>query len=145
VKRTSRHSPAFTLAEVVAVVAIMGLVAMLAITRLRLQLDRIAARTAVADAALVVARAREEAIAQHAVVSLRVDTGAGTLALQARGERLAVHALGHEHGVTLSTTRDSIAFDVRGLGYGAANMTLIAKRGAAANTLVVSRLGRIRY
>jgi hypothetical protein len=47
--------------------------------------------------------------------------------------------------VSLSTSRDSLAFDVRGLGYGAANLTLVARRGAAADTLVVSRLGRVRY
>jgi hypothetical protein len=46
--------------------------------------------------------------------------------------------------VRLSTSRDSIAFDVRGLGYGAANLTLVARRGSAAETLVVSRLGRVR-
>jgi type II secretory pathway pseudopilin PulG len=137
--------PAFTLAEVVLVVTIVGLVSVLAISRVTRYLDRIAVRTAVAEAAMLVARARDEAIAQHAVVSLRVDTSAGTLSLQARGERLATHTLGHELGVTLSTTRDSIGFDVRGLGYGLANMTLIARRGAAADTLVVSRLGRTRY
>ena len=57
---------------------------------------------------------------------------------------LARYALGHAHGVSLVTTRDSIAFDARGLGYGAANLTLVARRGAAADTLVVSRLGRTR-
>jgi prepilin-type N-terminal cleavage/methylation domain-containing protein len=138
-------SPAFTLAEVVVVIAIVGLASIAGVTQLNRYLERIATRTAVTEAALFVARARDEAVAQHTVVSVRIDTGAGTLALQARGERLARIALGHEHGVTLSTTRDSIAFDVRGLGYGPANLTLIARRGAAANTLVVSRLGRTRY
>ena len=55
-----------------------------------------------------------------------------------------MHALGHAHGVTLASSRDSLAFDVRGLGYGAANLTLVARRGRAAETLVVSRLGRVR-
>jgi hypothetical protein len=47
--------------------------------------------------------------------------------------------------VSLGTTRDSIVFDARGLGYGAANLTLVARRGSAAETLVVSRLGRVRH
>jgi hypothetical protein len=34
---------------------------------------------------------------------------------------------------------------VRGLGYGAANLTLVARRGRAAESLVVSRLGRLRW
>ncbi|MDB4898333.1 MAG: hypothetical protein JWN53_141 [Gemmatimonadetes bacterium] len=136
--------PAFTLAEILLVVTIVGLMSLLVVGRVTRYLDRIATRTAVAEAALLVARARDEAIAQHAVVSLRVDTATGTISLQARGERLALHTLGHELGVTLATTRDSIAFDVRGLGYGPANMTLVARRGAAADTMVVSRLGRTR-
>jgi prepilin-type N-terminal cleavage/methylation domain-containing protein len=135
----------FTLAELALVLAIAGLVSLIGVRQLQLYLDRLSTRTAVTESALLVGRARDEALAQHTLVSLRVDTALGTLALDARGERLAFRALGHIHGVTLSATRDSIAFDARGLGYGAANMTLIVRRAAAANTLVVSRLGRVRY
>jgi hypothetical protein len=49
------------------------------------------------------------------------------------GVVLSRAALGHAHGVSLSSTRDSLAYDVRGLGYGAANLTLIARRGRAAD------------
>ena len=138
-----RH--AFTLVEAVLVVTLLALLAAIGVSTLRRQLDRMAVRHAVREAALVVARARDEALAQHAIVGLRIDTVAGTLTLRARGEPLAVHTLGRTHGVALSATRDSIAFDVRGLGYGAANLTLVARRGAAADTLTVSRLGRTRY
>jgi type II secretory pathway pseudopilin PulG len=141
----ARPRPAYTLAELALVLAIAGLLSLVGLRQLQLYLDRLATRTAVTEAALLVGRARDEAVAQHTAVALRVDTVAGTFTLRARGERVALHALGHAHGVTLSTTRDSIAFDARGLGYGAANMTLIARRAAAANTLVVSRLGRVRY
>jgi hypothetical protein len=41
-------------------------------------------------------------------------------------------------------TRDSIAFYPSGLGYGAANTRLIVSRGAAAETVTVSRAGRVR-
>jgi hypothetical protein len=99
----------------------------------------------VAEAAGALARARDEALARHVVVGVRVDTGQATVVLRAHGDRIALYALGHAHGVSLSTTRDSIAFDARGLGYGAANLTLVARRGTAADTLVVSRLGRVRH
>ncbi|MDB4878990.1 MAG: hypothetical protein JWL60_436 [Gemmatimonadetes bacterium] len=135
----------FTLLELSVVVAIIGLVTLAGVRRLRGQLDRMAARAAVSAAALLVARARDEAMVRHTVVSLRIDTLQGTVTLSAHGARIVRLALGHEHGVRLGTTRDSIAFDVRGLGFGAANTTLIARRGAAADTLVVSRLGRARY
>jgi prepilin-type N-terminal cleavage/methylation domain-containing protein len=133
-----------TLVELSLVLTIIGLVSMIAVHEATLYLDRVAVRSAMAEAAALVARARDEALAQRTVVSLRVDTVAATLALSARGEPLARHALGQAHGVRLSTSRDSISFDVRGLGYGAANLTLVARRGSAADTLVVSRLGRVR-
>ena len=135
----------FTVLELVTVVAIAGLVCFATLHRLHAHLDRLAARSAVAAAALLVARAREEAIVRHALVTLHVDTATATVTLSALGRRFARAALGSEHGVRLAASRDSIAFDVRGLGYGAANTTLIARRGRAADTLVVSRLGRTRY
>ena len=133
-----------TLVELSLVLTIVGLISLIAIHEATLYLDRVAVRSAVADAAAVVARARDEALAQRAVVSLRVDTVAATMGLSARGAPLTLRALGHAHGVRLSATRDSIAFDVRGVGYGAANLTLVVRRGSAAETLVVSRLGRVR-
>jgi type II secretory pathway pseudopilin PulG len=141
----STTRPGQTLVELSLVLAIIGLVSMIAVSELKRHLDRLAVRNAVAEAATLVARARDEALAQHAAVSLRVDTMAATVALRVRNETLAMHALGHAHGVRLSTSRDSITFDVRGLGYGAANFTLVARRGSAADTLVVSRLGRARF
>ena len=130
--------------ELVIVLVIVGLLSIIAVRELGRYLDRLAVRTAVAEAAEVVGRAREEALALRTLVTVRIDTSRATLALRARDRPLVVHALGHAHGVTLSTTRDSVSFDVRGLGYGAANLTLVARRGRAAETLVVSRLGRTR-
>ena len=136
--------PALTLLELVIVLVIIGLLSIIAVREMGHYLDRIAARSAVAEAAEVIQQARDEALARHAIVSVKIDTAREELALRERGSALAVHALGHAHRVKLSTTRDSLAFDVRGLGYGASNLTLVAKRGRAAETLVVSRLGRVR-
>jgi Tfp pilus assembly protein FimT len=127
------------------VIAIAGLMSLIAIRQFQLYLDRLATRGAVTQAALMLGRARDESVAQHTAITLHIDSAAGTLALSARGEPLASQALGRDRGVTLSANRDSIVFDARGLGYGAANMTLIVRRREAANTLVVSRLGRARY
>jgi Tfp pilus assembly protein PilE len=134
-----------TLAELCLVITIIGLTTLIAARQLVLYLDRSAARAAVAEAATVVVRARDEAVAQHAMVSVWFDTVTAALELRARGMPISRAALGHAHGVTLSANRDSLAFDVRGLGYGAANLTMVARRGSAAETLVVSRLGRVRW
>jgi Tfp pilus assembly protein FimT len=134
-----------TLVELMFVCAIVALVSFAGARGLGHHLDRIAVGDAVADAAAMMARARDEALARHAIVSVRIDTVRATLTLRCRGERLTERQLGRVHGVSLRASRDSIAFDVRGLGYGAANLTLVARRGTAADTLVLSRLGRLRY
>ncbi|HEX6598311.1 MAG TPA: type II secretion system protein [Gemmatimonadaceae bacterium] len=141
-----RHAarPALTLLELVIVLVIIGLLSIIAVREMGHYLDRIAARSAVAEAAEVIQQARDEALARRAVVSVKIDTSTGELTMRERGRALAVHALAHAHRVALTSTRDSLAFDVRGLGYGASNLTLIARRGSAAETLVVSRLGRVR-
>jgi type II secretory pathway pseudopilin PulG len=139
------HARGHTLIEVVIVLCIIGLVTVPVVHALAYQLDRIAVRSAIAEAAGAVARARDEALTRREPVALRLDQRSATLTLRAGSRPLARYALGHAHGVTLASTRDSIAFDSRGLGYGAANLTLVARRGTAADTLVVSRLGRVRF
>jgi Tfp pilus assembly protein FimT len=134
-----------TLIELVLVMCIMTLAALMGIRQVQLLLDRIATRDAVRAASAVVARARDEAVAMHTPVSVRIDTAASSLELRSRDGAFGFAPLHSTHGVTLSTTRDSITFDVRGLGYGAANLTLVARRGRSSDTLVVSRLGRTRY
>jgi prepilin-type N-terminal cleavage/methylation domain-containing protein len=135
----------FTLVELCLVLTVLGLVATIAVRQLGLYLDRAAARAAVVEAAALVARARDEAMALRSPVSVRFDTIADALELRTGGALRSRAALGHAHGVELSANRDSLAYDVRGLGYGAANLTLVARRGRAAESLVVSRLGRLRW
>ena len=142
---TPSRRRAFTLIEIVLVLAIAGLIVLIGVRQLQLLLDRIATRDAVRLAGAVVARARNEAVAMHTPVSVVIDTAAATLDVRSRTDTFGRTPLGSVHGVSLSATRDSITFDVRGLGYGAANLTMVARRGVAADTLTVSRLGRVRY
>ena len=135
----------FTLVELVLVMIIMGLATLMGIRQFQLLMDRLATRDAVRAASSVIARARDESLALHTAVSVRIDTVASSLELRSRDGPIATVPLRNTHGVSLSTTRDSITFDVRGLGYGAANLTLVARRGRSADTLVVSRLGRARF
>jgi Tfp pilus assembly protein PilE len=134
-----------TLVELCVVLTLVGIIASIATRQVSRYINRVAARSAIAEAATVVLRARDEAMAQRTPVSVRIDTTTAALELSARGVVLSRAALGHAHGVLLSATRDSLTYDVRGLGFGAANLTMIARRGAAAESLVVSRLGRVRW
>jgi prepilin-type N-terminal cleavage/methylation domain-containing protein len=135
---------AFTLLELLLVLTIVALTTAVGLRQAHAWLDRSATRAAILDAGLTVGRARDAALSEHTVVTLRIDTAAGVLTLSARGTRFASRLLTHAHDVRIASTRDSVSFDVRGLGYGAANFTLVARRGSAADTLVVSRLGRVR-
>ncbi len=134
-----------TLLELTLVLVIMGLTGLVLIRQAHLMMDRIEARNAVRAAGALMDRARNEAIAQQALVSVRIDTATASMDVLSRTGRISHEPLGASHGVTLSTTRDSVTYDVRGLGYGAANLTLLVRRGAAVESLVTSRLGRIRY
>lgn len=134
----------YTLPELAIVLTILALVASIGVHTIGRELDRMAAQGAVGEAASALALARDEALARHALVGVVIDTADGSIVVRGSGGRLARHALAHAYGVLLRTSRDSVVFDARGLGYGAANLTLVARRGSAAETLVVSRLGRVR-
>ena len=140
-----RRRRGLTLVELCLVLAVIGLTTAIAVRQLGVYLDRAAARAAVVEAGALVARARDEAVALRTPASIRIDTVRDALELRMGGTAVARAALGSAHGVSLAANRDSIAYDVRGVGYGAANVTLVARRGRVADSLVVSRLGRIRW
>jgi hypothetical protein len=56
--------------------------------------------------------------------------------------RRDLHAM---FGVRIASARDTMAYDVRGLGIGLSNLSLVIRRGRAVDTVFLSRLGRVRY
>ncbi|MBA3672505.1 MAG: hypothetical protein H0W68_10865 [Gemmatimonadaceae bacterium] len=139
------HRGGWTIPELLLVVVLIGLTTIGAISGLGSQLDQIATRDAARAAGALISRARDDALALHTPVTVNVDTANAVLELRARGALFATEPLGQSYGVRVGTNRDQIVFDVRGLGYGAANLTLVTRRGRATDTVVVSRLGRVRY
>jgi prepilin-type N-terminal cleavage/methylation domain-containing protein len=136
--------PGFTLAELLVVLLLVSIVLGFAFVRLGAAADRAAVRSGVSNAAAVFIGARNAAIYRHAPVAVHIDTLSGLLLTRADSLVLGRRDL-HVLGVHLSASRDSMAFDGRGLGVGAANLSLIVRRGAASDTLFLSRLGRVRY
>lgn len=139
-----RARPGYTLVELAIVVAIAGLVLATGLAATRALLDRTATRMAAADLAALLADARDVALARGQAVAVRVDTAAGTAMMQAGADTLARRTIGALHGIRLAVTRDSVAYGALGLGVGLANARWIVRRGAAAETVLVSRLGRVR-
>ena len=138
----ARH--AGTLLEVVIVVAIMATLLAIAVPPVTAARDRAATHAAQSDAASLFTLARDEALARHTVVWVVLDSAAGAVHLRVPGRGTRTRSLGSLYGVTVRCTRDSMSYDARGLGRGAANLTVVVTRGRALDSLVVSRLGRVR-
>ena len=134
-----------TLAELLVVLAIMAIVLGYATLRLAQAADGTAVRSAAAEATTAFNGARQAAIMRRAPVAVLIDTVSLRLKIVADTEVLSSRDLGTEYGIRLGCSRDSMAYDARGLGLGAANLSLVIRRGRAAETVFVSRLGRVRH
>jgi Tfp pilus assembly protein FimT len=131
--------------ELVAVLALTAIILAVAVPRVHAAAERAAVRGAVADIVTTLSTARQLAVARGGGVAVGVDATAATIRILADGDTISTRALGQLFGVTLRSSRDSLAYDGRGLGSGAANLTFVVQRGITADTVIVSRLGRVRW
>ncbi len=106
-------------------------------------LDAITVAVSTREAADLLAFARDHAVASSRRTAVRFDAGLGRLIVHAGVDTLARANL-RAASVVLRATRDSMAYAPSGLGVGAANMRLILSRGASSDTILISRLGRVR-
>lgn len=133
-----------TLLEFVLLLSVTGAILATAMPAFHETRDRLAAEGAAAHTTRALTDARHHAVTRAARTAVWLDSASARITVVAGPDTIAVHPLGSLYGVTLLTTRDSIAWSATGLGYGAANARVILQRGAAAETVIVSRLGRIR-
>jgi prepilin-type N-terminal cleavage/methylation domain-containing protein len=133
-----------TAIETVVVLSIIAMVMAIVVPTLARMRDGIAVRNAAAEALSAFAIARRSAIVRGATTALGVDRPPGFITVTAAGEMLLQRNLEGAYGVTLSSTRDSTAYSALGHGFGAANLSLVIARGAVAETIFVSREGRVR-
>ncbi len=135
---------AFTLIELLIVLVVAGTVMALALPPAAAWMDRVESHSAARDILSTLAAARGEALARRQRAWVVLDTARAQVRLVV-GRVTRRRSLADTHRVRLSATRDSIAYDASGLGYGAANVTIVVARGVARDTVVVSRLGRVRH
>ncbi|HEY8309803.1 MAG TPA: GspH/FimT family pseudopilin [Gemmatimonadaceae bacterium] len=135
---------AFTLLEVLLVVTIIGVLTGIAIPRTRQLLDGVAVRGAAGDAAAILELARHTALARGERVSVDIESVPARLTLRAGTDTLQRRNEQAIHGVRFSPTRSPVVYSQIGMGVGVSNLTLIVSRGGAAETVTVSRLGRVR-
>lgn len=134
-----------TLPEIATVLAIIGVAVTASAPHVGAWRDRTAVRRAATELAAFYELARLEAIYRAARV--RVEFGADSLrAVLEDGSDLIVLARAgpSRHGVGFSASRPVIRIHPNGLGAGGANTTLVLTRGAVAESLTTSRLGRLR-
>ena len=134
-----------TLLELLACMAVAGALLAITVPRYAAWRNVIAAREAASDLAGVLGSARETAVFRGGFIAVVLDTTRGAVDSRAAG-RLLSHRDEHaRYGVAVAANRDSVVYDPTGLGYGANSVTIVVSRGAAAETITVSRLGRVHW
>jgi prepilin-type N-terminal cleavage/methylation domain-containing protein len=134
----------YTLVELIVVLVIAAILLGLAAVRATEAADRSAVHAAAGEVVAVMTTARSLAIYRRAPVAVAIDTLSAALLVRHDTSLLFRRDLRSSYGVGLVASRESTAFDARGLGVGAANLSLVVRRGAAVDTVFLSRLGRVR-
>lgn len=138
-----RH--AFTVAEIAVTLAIVGVLTAIAMPTAGKLLDRIEVHGAVMDIESMFSAARHVAIGRSTQASIDIDPSAGSISLSVGSDTLRRRDVSTEHSVQLTATRVHMSYAATGIGYGAANLSVVVRRNAAVDTVVVSRLGRVRH
>ena len=139
-----RAPPGFTLVEIVIALAVFGVTVGLGLRGLRHLTDASATRGAAAEVRAAFATARALAVRRGERAAVRIDSVGGAVTVHLRTDTVVRLPLATLYRVRLSPTRDSAAYGAAGLGYGGTNLRVTVRRGASAETVVVSRLGRVR-
>ena len=122
----------------------LAIVFAIAMPRVRAIGDRSAVRNAARDARQAFSFAQRRSVSLGLQVAVWIDTAARTIVVGDADGSMLTRALGAAYGVSVMSTRDSMAYTPLGLAWGAANLTLVVQRGDAADTVTISRVGRIK-
>ncbi len=135
-----------TLPELVTILAIVGIVTAITVPRAVSWTDRAAVRRSAVELAAFYARARLEAMVRGARVRLEFHADSLRAVLEDGSDSVVLARSGpSRHGVSFTASRSVIRIHPNGLGAGGANTRLVVRRGAAAESLTTSRLGRLRW
>lgn len=135
----------FNLIEITMVLAVIAVLSAITLPRAAGFIDRIKVRGAVTEIVAMFSTARHAAIARGAQTTLDIDLGRGAMVLHVGPDTLQSREIATAHGVEITSNRTSLTYSPLGVGYGAANFTITVRRNAAADTIFISRLGRVRH
>ena len=138
----------FTLIETLLVIVIIGTLTTFAFPFLRKGQDRASLRSATDAIAGMHAIAR--AVASHRARRTVFELGSGVMVIRSTDPLTgavdsvgAVENMNQRFTVDVTSTRDSLVFDARGLGTETSETYIYVRRGSLADTLRVTRLGRV--
>ena len=141
----ARYPRGMTLIELTIVMVFASVICGIALTRATGFIDSIEVRGAITEIESMFSLARHVAISRGAQSTLEIDASAGIISLRVGSEGVRSRDLRTAHGVTISSNRASMTYSPIGVGYGAANFSLVVSRNNVVDTVVISRLGRIRH
>lgn len=131
--------------ELTVALVIAAILSAIALPRAAGFVDSMEVRGAVTEIDALFSLARHVAIARAVQSSLDIDPARGVVSVRVGTDTVRKREVEAAHGVTLQSTRASITYSQTGIGYGAGNLSLIVARRLAADTIFVSRLGRVRH
>ena len=133
-----------TLFELVVLLTLVGILAGFSLPRLKSGYDRLETRSAAQETLTAFFVARASAIAAGKPANIVIDAPRARLQVVTGDDTVLAIPVGTRHGVAVAASRPSMTYTASGLGYGGANLRVIVSRGAAAETVFVSREGRAR-
>ena len=136
---------AFTIIELTVTLCVLSILSAIVIPWTGDVLDRVRVRSAATEIGSLFTAARHIAIARVAQATVEIDTVGRVIAVSVGRDTLRKGEIGTTHDVLLSATRTRMSYSATGVGYGAANLSVVVRRNRAVDTVFVSRLGRVRH
>jgi prepilin-type N-terminal cleavage/methylation domain-containing protein len=136
---------AFTIVELIVTICILSILSAITMPWAGELLDRVRVRAAIMDIESTFSGAQHIAIARSAQATIDIDTVARAIYVSVGSDTLRRREIGPDHGIQLSASRVRMSYSATGMGYGAANLSVFVRRNASADTVFVSRLGRLRH
>ena len=133
-----------TLIELAIALVIMAILLGIAAPRMGTLRDRASVRSAAAEIMAILSSARRAAMLRSSSSMVVIDEARSIASIIVGADTLLARDVGSELGVSIAATRDTVLYGPSGRGWGASNTSIVVTRGRWADTLFVSRLGRVR-
>jgi prepilin-type N-terminal cleavage/methylation domain-containing protein len=148
IKTRAMNNHGMTMTELVIAIVMIGTLTAVSVPRVGDALVKHNVRSARSAVVTMHSKARASAVQRGRQAVLRLAGGNLVIESPHPVTGIAdtvgtVEDLSGRFGISLSSTRDSLVFDPRGLGTEAGSTTIVVQAGALADTIVISPVGRV--